>query len=539
MKSSRVLDNLNRWMHNILFVDLFAGLILLISGLLFTWGIEAGLDIGLYDESNYLFRGVNIHQLGIPAPEWAPLYSIWYFILSLYEPDHVNLYFLNFKLVTILPPLLCYIFLRANRVKILVSLLIAWLFLISRSNGFTWPKVSHFALILMMLTFIAVSRTQTRFGSIWFALIGSLSVSYVRPEYFIICIIMFVLLLRITAYGEKDRFRQNRAGLLTAGLAIFGALLLFGIPWSKTRSIGAIGQHFSVNWVTWTESNMNPWTNWQTIVMENFGKIETVQEMVLSNPTLFGQHIIYNVKNLFPAIWKQLLPISIDQENTIQIFLVAIVLFSLLTYYFIRLICSARPNYLLLALMGLFLVPILLSVTVIYPRDHYLSICIAIVVFGIAVLIGGRSDTTQVSNVKPWQIAIIGLLLILLTPNLVDQIGANQPTLSTIRFIQSLQIVESVNILEAEGGYPIYLGDNFHRVAEFHKDREFSKFVDEQNINMIVASERMKNDARYREDQEWHKFVTNFAAQGFSHFIIPNTGRDLYISTDLLLSKGQ
>ena len=138
--------------------DLLIILIILLAGLKLTFMLEAGLDISLYDEASYLFWGIRIPVEGLPRTDYAPLYAIWYFIISLIEPNRVNLFYLNIKLMTILPPVLVYILLRKNRVSISVSSTISWFFLLSRANAYTWPKVSHFALLVILVILILVTR---------------------------------------------------------------------------------------------------------------------------------------------------------------------------------------------------------------------------------------------------------------------------------------------------------------------------------------------------------------------------------------------
>src|SRR5215213_3201108 len=128
--------------------DLLIALFLLIAGLKFTFALENFWSLRLYDESAYLYAGVKLPALGLPSAEYAPLYALWYYALSLLQPDRIALYFLNYKVVTILPPILAFFLLRRYRVSLIVSVVISGVFLISNANLPVWPKPAHFALVI-------------------------------------------------------------------------------------------------------------------------------------------------------------------------------------------------------------------------------------------------------------------------------------------------------------------------------------------------------------------------------------------------------
>lgn len=132
------------------------------------------------------------------------------------------------------------------------------------------------------------------------------------------------------------------------------------------------------------------------------------------------------------------------------------------------------------------------------------------------------------------QLALLGALVIALTPYFAGQAVENQPNKETIRFIQSLEIEEPVNMLEAQGGYRYYLGNNFQRVAEYDKNTDFDRFMQTRNINMIVVTNHLLEDTRFRNDVEWHDFLADYLSFGYVEMDVPNTDRRLLIRADLL-----
>ena len=101
-------------------LDFAVLMIILLVGWVYTFEIESVLDIALYDETSYLYRGLLIPN-GFPSAEAAPLYALWYYLLSLLQHDAIDLYFLNYKLMTVLPPRLCSLSLSAPGVCLVFS----------------------------------------------------------------------------------------------------------------------------------------------------------------------------------------------------------------------------------------------------------------------------------------------------------------------------------------------------------------------------------------------------------------------------------
>ena len=152
----------------------------------------------------------------------------------------------------------------------------------------------------------------------------------------------------------------------------------------------------------------------------------------------------------------------------------------------------------LLILVGLFLLPGVISVVIIYPRGHYLLLPYAMTTAMMAILLSKHTPEQEQLNHK--RLLLLGLLVIALTPYFSQGSIKNRHNLDTIRFVQSLKIQEPVRLLEAEGGYNIYLGDNFQRVAEYDKDKDFHHFRADRNINMIVVTDILLKDTRFKND---------------------------------------
>ncbi len=86
-----------------------------------------------------------------------------------------------------------------------------------------------------------------------------------------------------------------------------------------------------------------------------------------------------------------------------------------------------------------------------------------------------------------------------------------------------------MNVLESEGGYNIYAGANYHRVAEYNKDCGFYEFLHKFHINMILFGGRLQHDERFEKDKQWKDFLSNYKDFGFVKRTIPNSGFELFL----------
>ena len=94
-------------------IDLILFCALIAASLKLTYAIDAFMDIGLDDESLYLYNGIKL----IKEAQWAPLHSLWYHLLSLLEKDRIALYYLNYKILICATTAALYVYLR--KIKIL------------------------------------------------------------------------------------------------------------------------------------------------------------------------------------------------------------------------------------------------------------------------------------------------------------------------------------------------------------------------------------------------------------------------------------
>ncbi len=528
-------------------------LVLLLAGLKFTFGMTRVLDVFLYDESDYLYSGATLAQHGFPAPEYAPLYALWYHALSWFQPDRVHLYYLNMVLTTVLPPLFLYGWLRVNRVPVVVSAAVAAYFLTTAVNAGTMPRPMHFALLIVLLALIAASFARRAEFAVAVVAIGALLASYVRPEYFL----ALLLLLAFDAGLSLAQWRRGRspAAFLPPGVVVLLAAVLlctlgppmFGHGGDK-RQYYAFTQHFANHWAQWnhvsSENGYDPLTNYQEIAARYFGDATTVSAAWRNNPGMFARHVFTNFSQVFVhskdlLLYHENVLVPLGQSflrfegRLMQLFLLG-VLYVKRRAIWPGLRTSLPRHRLQVACVGLLCVPAAISAVAIAPRDHYLLLPgVLLVALAVTLLFGSAEELPAL---RPSALFLLAFVVLAAMPTLSHRPPVDTPVARTIRSLQSLGLTGRVNELDSEGGYSVYQTPNYRHLAEYGNRGSFDQYMAKEGINMVVCTERLRKDSHLINDPEWRDFLDHYESAGFVARSVPGTGTTLLIKKDLLVT---
>lgn len=526
--------------------DIILFLLLLCIGIKYVYDIGSYLDIELQDETLYLRNGIFLLRKGLPSSQWAPVYSIWYFLLSAFNTDPVTLYFFNFQILTLILPLLLYVFLRTKHVTQIIAFLIGFFFLISSGNILVHPKVTHFALLLIACSFFLFSLTKKYLLRWSFIIIGSLLSAYVRPELFISFI--FITVFFLYRVIKTKSFLIHRWNILKISLIALAVIIIIGNPLSKDgRALLAFKQHFSLNWVAWNHSELNPWRDWDKIVQDNFGNISNVPEALFSNTELFIKHLCTNVSIIFSEFSK-LTSYTVFTVDNYRLEYIGLYLLLFITSI-LTLVDLYRSKTPILQLLKnnfndskfiivtsiFYLIPIFSSIIIIYPRQHYLLFLLFFVIIIFIPLI--KVDLTKSileRNLTSIALVLFAILLLFVTPD-PKKFYSNysQNNIETVKFLRSLNIKTKLNMLEDNGGYYTYLTPNYSWITSSEKIMDFNKFLEKHEINLIILSGKLLGNKKFNSDSTFKKFLVNYSDFGFSKYIIPNSGNELIIKNDL------
>ena len=525
--------------------DLLIVGVLLFAGWKFTHGLESVQDILLYDETYYLQSGLRLLTNGLPHAESAPLFALWYFLLSFVRSDPIALYYLNFKILTTLLPVLLYVVLRRYRCPLIPSALMAFVVLISAANLATGPKVAQFALLLILSSFFLASFAKTNTIRLAILALGALLASYARPELFFTFVLMFLLCLGVCLV--RERRVSNFLGVLVLGALSLVLITTLGVPpGGSWRSAMAFGQHFSVNWVSWTNNTvLSPWNEWQKIMALNFGEAQSIPDAARANPPAFVHHLVSNVLNTPATMGREffrhanlLLPYAYQDIETKLLFLILVtVVLGLYRQNFRAIPRLIRSNKTRTLAIASYLAVSGAVVILIYPADAYLLVAGVMLILLFAPLV---AHTPSNEKLIPKNLLGFALVLLLITPPASNLLGtSNTPNANTIQTIRALKIHEPVRLFDTHGDFSLYLGDNFHFVDPFSRTTPFDTFSSTEKINMLLLDSTFQQDGKLLDDRTFQIFLKDYPADGFTSIPIPGTDRHLLIKTSLLPTTTQ
>jgi len=532
------------------FPDILAIFVLLISGIIYVSKLREFLDILDLDESIYLHWGVSF-PVGFPLPEWSPIYVLWYYLLNLLQSDIISLYFLNYALMTILPPIFIYMLLRVNKVQMIIAFTCSIFFLLSFSNFQTVPKVSHFALLTLLLGLIIATLIKDKKLKVLSLSITLLLTSFIRPEFFLSFLLVGVI-LSILYIKEFSNVRSLKVVVPLLSVAVLCIILLFvfGSPvGSGERSFVAFGQHYARNWVKWHNDPREPNANFRIILKEDFGNSSSVSEAILKNPSAIVKHMSQNISNMPKELDTMFLNFYPKSHPRKALLLLAFILFviSLIPFLpkgnklnfksFLKHL-SENFNYFKFFFLTLLIavVPLIFSIIFIFPRTHYLLLLfVIIIVMLISTLLRNAFNpehkTIQLL-IKLVYACLLPIILVRPLSSLIDD--RSQENLLTIKYLRSAEIKEPVNILDVSWIYSIYQNQNYNRVPEYTTEVSFKEYLNKWSINMIILSKRILNDTRFSNDSECKHFINNPEEYGFIVVEIPEVrGIKLLVKEDI------
>ena len=508
-----------------------------VLGFLFLGDIELWIDIGIGDEAKYLGQGVIFFKTS-PDPSWGPLYSLWYYFLGLFSKDTISLYYLNYKLMTILPCIALFLFLLKIKVTPTLSFYFSFALLISMINLPTWPKVSHFGLTLIFIGLILIHSTNGKNAKLLVAFFISIVITYIRPEFILSSILLFGIIIKRSV---KNDFGVKRFMMAIVTTLIF--IFLIGIPYSPGRNLTAFGQAYHKYLDLEDRIDDDGAKDWTEILSENFEDPKTIADAILNNTEEFINHIEINLFKL-PSIYLNSIQILLPNNIfPISRLIKILIVLSIIISVFVLLLFNKMNNYRTVVHKGftekkdliifsmIFSLPPLSSIILYFPRAHYILLLLPFIYLIVAQLIVPLKFNNYIKNLITFCVLIF--LSFFLVPQLSSVITkSNFKNLSAVQSIRNLSLNERINILENEGGLNVYLPDNYNWIRLESKKENFNEFVDNHKINMIYYSNQLSNSVQLKKDSTWYEFLNNPAAFDFSK-LKTNEGGIIYIKNNI------
>ncbi len=509
-------------------------------------------DILFYDESIYLHQGLNFNWGMIFKDGFV--YRLWYLLLSLIAGDAVNLYYVNYILLIWLNPFLIYFVLRKLQIERFYCSLFGLLFLISNVNVTSWPFITRFALALILGTLILMMRAQTMKSKFYIVLGGLFLLVYTRPEYILSWLLFSLIAVMYLIFRYLKTRKQVMLVAVMVTVICSGFIFIIKSPAQTRRSMMAFGQHYALNLYKQGKITINPNTNWKKILKEDFQTDDSLMSAFMSNPKAMVNHMIANVKVIPYQMMQHFFPFGIRTGFIKKALLVILCLLFVLQMVFVfvkkwkqKSLWGEDKNEAIFDLISLIIMlPLLISIVFIYPREHYLLILMALICMLAAKHIPPLSDKMVPVPLKyavmviilffiPWYAtSTIGLM-----PGKVDNIHNKQCTnlrrIAVIRSIVANPVYKfktdsPPRLLSAGGSMEPYVHGLQH-VSEQAKKGPFMEFMAQENINMILLNPGLMNDNRFAGDKEFKEFVASLPNDHWRRIKLPGCNESLAVKT--------
>lgn len=535
---------------------LLLGVVVIFSvGWLFTSDIFLSVDLLFWDEANYMKSGMAMPEKFNRA--WGPSYAVWYKLLSFLESDTIRLYYLNYRLMTILPAVALFVFFALSNIRLWVSFSLGLLFLFASLNLPVWPKISHYALFVFMLGMILMKYIPNYLVKISFISVFALFISYSRPEFYLSYLGLLALWIVALCFRQ---FRSRPAIIWSVVFLLIGfsAQYLFKNPlfnFQGDRSALAFAQHFMFNYFTWNEIDQDFWITWMPYYDELFGNAASIKEIYAVNSQMFYLHFLTNFQNYFIKSFHlfsdAMLPealVNIPIKGRIAILLIGTVIMMTLVsfnHFFSNLIRSLRKNALVLLVLFIFIAPSLISCFVIYPRDHYMIFHYFFILFFASVIIFFKPKGSPVYDKYSFIFSILVLFIVYwLMPSTqaYDHFDLwrkekSQANLKTVEALRAYEFTDSIRIVENEGGINLFLNDNYIWIRGFMKDTSWTSYIENEKVDIIYVTPSLVKYPSLKSDTSWVLFERNPEIYGFEKVLTGNHQPYLYIKKNLLQVK--
>lgn len=541
-----------------------------------TLGVLGTFDVGLDDETLYL---EGAHWLGkrfLPLAEASPLYPAWYRVLSVFEPDPLEVYFLNWLVLTASMPIILYGLARRSGAPVFVAAFVSIAWSMSGSV-LTWPYVSKFAAVVLGLAALIATYIPSRRVGIALTAAAMVAASYARNELqmpsYVLCALsalaaLYALAKTLRSNARWRARRERWSSLLALTLSVAPPFLLrkaFGGLGDPGRAFFAFGQHYALNFVEDRKLYVDPWTNWVRFTREAFPTAVTIQDAVKENPQAFLWHVERNITTLprtVPRILQTLAHVPSSLSFLLLGGLVVIAAMGLFGLLFVR---RTKLDPRLFAWLPLYLflgAATAASTLIIYPRDHYV---LPIYWLTLALFAAGwkRIAAPSWMRIPPRRLprllrrrgaigrgAFVLLFVLLLAavptrrpvwPSLLASAEKPPPSLvqenvRTIELLRSLHLKGRIVMLEADHSRGFYANLDYQRVAQWDKgqDEKLWPFLHRFDIGVIVINDRLRWDTRFNADPDFKALLDGGEREDFVMMPVEGTHATLAVRKRVL-----
>jgi hypothetical protein len=483
-------------------------------------------DITLFDETMYLGVGLtNFSDLmhGLHQHEWGPLYSKFYHLIGLLTGAEATSVFMIGGLLAVLLALFA-VALGVFAGSGWLSLSIVSIFVLFGSLNIS-PRVSFFCIFILGVGFSLCTLCRERFAKAAILALTCFLATFVRPEYAVGFYLSIAIVLATFIELNLRGLPQRNANLVI-GFAAVAAITILAMLWSFPivqgggRAFVAFGQYYASRAVADRQLSLDPWLNWEQIVGADFPGAKSLGDALRVRP---GLVIAFLLKNAFGIVpWGYRFPWGAFCMGTI---LVATWLCRPWAQ-FVKPSDRSRADNVLCATV--LLVPPTISLIMVLPRNHYILLALAPLLFlfasatrtPLARVIRCRLTPTHmlVSKVNDNLVSagLAVLVLIVARPLPIVQ----QPTLATAASMSSIGKVSTM--LEASGGLCYYAKPickfPFSNVPD---GVDIKTFLDQEGVDAVAVTPSLLSVRSLANNPTFGRFVETATKNGWIRHDLP------------------
>lgn len=527
--------------HQPNYLLLFIGVILLmICGVMITYNAETYMDLLCADEAAYMGFGLKITEK--VETWWGPLYSLWYYFLhQLTSKDAVELYYLNFKIMKIAVPIFMYLLFSLHSKNYTISFLLSFLYLCSKINLSTWPYISDFCAILILINLLIIYFLKKSFLKLLWMSCVLYVICYARPEFLLASIFLFLIAMNV--FVAQKKWKNSIYIFFFILIVVLINYLFFPLDFSfhgsfehKDRSFAALIEHYPAVYKITHKSSISTYIYLEQFKNTIFADCDSILGFIIKHPLLFIRHAFYCTLYFFIFIFNFLLDTFIPAylyKYHAFIHKIAVLVGFAMFFGMIYLTVKNRKNLKSLftidfLIFFIILIPSSISCMMIAPRTHYLVLHILFILMFFLHVLNISFSTLKFNSLK-W-ILITGFLVItVLIPikkiqfefKFFDQ-PAQQNMLKLIRFTQQYKPTLHHVVYTDMLGFFLFQKDNYTEISALKKPKKegFLHLMQDYNINMVIISKRFLQEPYTTLDPEWKLFFNDYKKYGFKRIDI-------------------
>jgi hypothetical protein len=477
------------------------------------YGLPDVFDLSVADEAFYL----NSARTGVLRADGF-LYLLWLRgLLGVMDP--ISAYYTNLIVLIIFFSIAAFLWFRVSSGSTSVGLILAVLMTVSTMNTVGWPYITRLSAAILMLAATGISIVQKPDSRFMIAMPAALILSYIRPEFAMAGMLFGAFALY---YSWRNRKAEPKSSwvlaIVSAGLLL---LLIVVSPVDHSRSMVAFSQHYALDLHEigmWPEE---PWATGNQLMERDFPGASSFVEAMVTNPAAVIGHVWRNALRLPFEIIEAVRPYWLT--GIFWKFLIALSFTGLM----LRLLLMLRPTREWKkditrltegGILLLFLLPLIVSILIIYPRQHYLIMILPIVVgFGVwrlklpvsrQVGVGAAAVIFSLffAYWMPWT---ANLRPGFRFPSSVQSShGAGLCTLrDRVDALNLLKKERSFTLLSPLGMLQPYLNEGWTEILHYAKSTSFLEFLARESITAIWVNSDLMNDVRFRDDDQFKTFL--------------------------------